>query len=1257
MTWTKRLLAALLLLALIATACSGGDDDDASDESSDESDATDEGDATDEDATDEGSGDLSGDDEAAVQAAEDWIAETIDLPDDMRSSLSVTGVEQSGGVAHVSFDQVFEDHRVVGANLIVHVLADGTVQGASNQLTEAHAPDSMEMTVDEATAIDNAEKAVEGEIASREAEVVWIQNGMDLVAAWRVQIHTSDPVADWVITLDAASGAVIEAVQEEGGRTTVAEGLIARIEASETRTNAKMAAQRGADSCELPDGPSACIFLVDPIYASGDGNIDANGANEFLTGVELEGLQDDADGYLIGEFADVGPEYNGERNLVQEDDATWGAGRGQAGFEAQNVYYWIDYGQRIVQRLGFDDVLNRSFPVTALDPDTLDNAFYSPAEERIFMGAGTTGGGINEGEDASGVLHEYGHALLDAVNNDLLGGGDVGAYHEGFGDIFAYLTTLEYRNGDAECFFIWTDQQCLRRMDTDKVYPDDAVQEVHTDGEIYTGAIYDVLSTLLDAEGVSIDDCAGSDVCNEVRDRVLTTVLASNYYLTPDMTLPDIANSYLLANEAQYADADRDLIEAAFGEHGLVGGSGVVVDPGGNTSGSTAAAAIEVAISHTYRGDLSVLLGVADSAGNDLCEPEVLFTPDDTDAEDNLTGFIDVSESDCAQFLPPSPDQLWYLFVEDTLAEDEGEIVGFTVFADGVPYPASGLPLPIADADPTGTFAVVDGSTGGGTNPVGGGGLGTADGSAPYITTAITHTYQGDLSIRAGVADAEDNIVCSVQVLDTVPDDSTSGTLSGDIDMADCAAFYPPTPEQRWFLLVADNAEIDEGTVDQFTLTGPDGTVFDFLDVPVNIPDADLDGVALLLDGSTGSQGVAGGGGQGSDLPLPAASVAITHTYAGDLLVTGGVVDADGRVVCEVTLHTPDSTDSSQDLVGDSSLSDCAAYYPPSLDQQWFLYVVDTLEVDEGTIDGFSLTGPDGIVYTSPESGVPIPDADPDGVLLILDGDEATAGVSVPTASVVISHPYVGDLEAYVGVVDQATGEILCEAQIASPDIENNGVDLLVDIELPDCAAFYPPGPNQQWYVSAFDHFGADIGTIDAFVLQGPDGAVYVHPEVPVTIPDEDVEGGVGLFFDGSQAPVVISNTGTGVMGGGGTSGEPVVSLDIAHTYIGDLDVFVGVYDPENDEVLCEAQLAAADASFDGDNLVGDFAIPECTAYFPPSPTQPWYLLAVDGAELDEGTINVFQVAGADGSVYISPEAGTLIPDADLDGVAIFIDG
>ncbi len=1256
MSSIKRLLAVLLMLALVGAACSGGDDDDdASDSSSDESDSSDDTSDEGNEDEDDGSGDLSGDDEAAVQAAQDWIAETIDLPDDMRSSLSVAGVERSGGVAHVSFDQVFEDHRVIGANLIVHVLDDGTIQGASNQLTEAHAPDSMEMSIDEATAIDNAEKAVEGEISSSEAEAVWIQNGMDLVAAWRVQIHTSDPVADWIITLDAESGAVIDAVQEEGGRTTVAEGLVSRIEASATRAAAKLAAQRG-DSCELPDAPSACIFLVDPIYASGDGNIDANDANDFLTGVELEGLDDGGDGYLIGEFANVGPDYNAERNLVQEDDSTWGAGRGQPGFEAQNVYYWIDYGQRTVQRLGFDDVLNRSFPVTAIDPQTLDNAFYSPAEQRIYMGAGTTGGGINEGEDASGVLHEYGHALLDAVNDNLLGGGDTGAYHEGFGDIFAYLTTLEYRNGDAECFFIWTDQQCLRRMDTDKVYPDDAVQEVHTDGEIYTGAIYDILSVLLDAEGVDIEDCAGSDVCNEVRDRVLTTVLASNYYILPDYTLPDIASSYLLANEAQYADADRELIEGAFADHGLTGGSGVVVDPGGNTTGSTAVAAIDLAITHTYRGDLSVLLGVADAEGNDLCEPEVLFTPDDSDAEDNLTGFLDISESPCAEFLPPSPDQLWYLFVEDTLAEDEGEIVGFTVFADGVPYPASGLPLPIADADPTGTFAVVDGSTGGGANPVAGGGLGTADGSAPYITTAITHTYQGDLSIRAGVADADDNIVCSVQVLDTVPGDSTSGTLSGDIDMADCAQFYPPSPEQRWFLLVADNAEIDEGTVDQFTLTGPDGTVFDFLDVPVVIPDADVDGVALLLDGSTGSQGVAGGGGQGSDLPLPAASVAITHTYAGDLLVTGGVIDADGRVVCEVTLHSPDSTDSSQDLVGDSSLSDCAQYYPPTLEQQWFLFVADTLEIDEGTVDGFSLTGPDGIVYSSPESGVAIPDADPTGVLLILDGDEATAGVSVPTVSVVISHPYVGDLEAYVGVVDQASGEILCETQIAEPDIDNNGVDLLLDIELPDCAGFYPPSPNQQWYVSAFDHFGADIGTIDAFVLQGPDGAVYSHPDVPVEIPDEDIENGVGLFFDGSQAPVVISNTGSGVMGGG-TSGEPIVSLDIAHTYVGDLDVFVGVYDPAADEVVCEVQLAAADSSFDGDNLVGDFAIPECTAFFPPSPTQPWFVLAVDGAELDEGTINLFQVTGADGSIYVSSESGTVIPDADLDGAAIFIEG
>ncbi len=390
-------------------------------------------------------------------------------------------------------------------------------------------------------------------------------------------------------------------------------------------STAAPAVQRTDDRCELTETPSACVFVISPFFAAEGDEVDASDANQYLVPMPLLGLDPDADGYLVGEYVDVGPEVNDPRTLSRETDGRFGAGRGDRGFEAQSAYVWIDYAQREVQRLGFSDLRADPTPVIALDQTNLDGAYYSPVERAIYMGGGVSGGGISESEDADGLLHEYGHVLLDDVQPGLLGG-DTGAYHEAFGTIFAYLVSLEYRLGDAECVFHWADQGCTQRMDVERVYPDDLVQQVHQDGLIYSSAIFDIFVALLTEEDIDVDDCPGSDVCNDVRDRLLTTVLASNYYIVAGMSLPDIADAFLLANDAQFDGAGADVMSSVFAEHGLDGGTGAILVPGAETSPDSSSATIEVAIDHTFRGDLFVEVGVRDGAGEPLCDPVIVHS-------------------------------------------------------------------------------------------------------------------------------------------------------------------------------------------------------------------------------------------------------------------------------------------------------------------------------------------------------------------------------------------------------------------------------------------------------------------------------------------------------------------------------------------------------------------------------------------------------------------------------------------------------
>ena len=192
--------------------------------------------------------------------------------------------------------------------------------------------------------------------------------------------------------------------------------------------------QSDGDACDPGPAPSACLFIPDPIYANGGQAPDVAQANATLEGRPLENLTDES-GELVGDYVDTVSQNTGEYPV--ETDGTWAAGRARPGLEHAMAYYWIDAGHAELDRLGFGDVWGRPIPVEAVDAATVDNAFWDG--EAVHLGVGSDG--INEGEDASGIVHEYGHAVLGEMAPVLWNSAEGGAYHEGFGDLFAYFVT------------------------------------------------------------------------------------------------------------------------------------------------------------------------------------------------------------------------------------------------------------------------------------------------------------------------------------------------------------------------------------------------------------------------------------------------------------------------------------------------------------------------------------------------------------------------------------------------------------------------------------------------------------------------------------------------------------------------------------------------------------------------------------------------------------------------------------------------
>ena len=215
-------------------------------------------------------GDLSAEDQEIVDAAQAWIDDEADLEDEQRDSLAFTDLATGPAVSNVTFAQVIDDHPVMDAELVVHVLEDGSVQGATNTLTDAE-PTDVDDPIDQEEAEENAGKATDGtpdEVGP--SELTWVLLGDDLTLAWAVNVTATDPDGSYVVEVDAESGDVIDVTGAMADRAVTslhAPWSARRVAAEIFPASARL--QEDADACDPGPAPSACVFLPDPIYANG----------------------------------------------------------------------------------------------------------------------------------------------------------------------------------------------------------------------------------------------------------------------------------------------------------------------------------------------------------------------------------------------------------------------------------------------------------------------------------------------------------------------------------------------------------------------------------------------------------------------------------------------------------------------------------------------------------------------------------------------------------------------------------------------------------------------------------------------------------------------------------------------------------------------------------------------------------------------------------------------------------------------------
>jgi hypothetical protein len=258
---------------------------------------------------------------------------------------------------------------------------------------------------------------------------------------------------------------------------------------------------------------SAWVFNTNPVATSGENTLrDLKDADQAVLDAELVEVtltHLDGSGFLRGEYAYV---VSATGDPAFETDGTYHYTRHDDRFEQVMAYYWITQSQLYLRSLGFDGVtfaeVNADQQRVRINQLGYDNSFATthPRDEMRFGK-----GGVDDAEDGDVVLHELGHQIHFSQSETFFSSAEAGAISEGFGDYWAFTVAkaIAGPQWDEACIAKWDATSydsnpangiCLRRIDSNLVYPDDLVGQVHADGRIWSRALYDLHNAIGQAD-------------------------------------------------------------------------------------------------------------------------------------------------------------------------------------------------------------------------------------------------------------------------------------------------------------------------------------------------------------------------------------------------------------------------------------------------------------------------------------------------------------------------------------------------------------------------------------------------------------------------------------------------------------------------------------------------------------------------------------------------------------------------------------
>lgn len=358
-----------------------------------------------------------------------------------------------------------------------------------------------------------------------------VPGGLEYRLVWEVRSKTQAPIGHWVSHVDAYTGELVNVYNEvrfvDG--TLYATHDDRTVNGSFATSAVPLAYVTGSSGTTVTTG-------TDGTFSSADSSFTTALRGEYVTVRNEAG----AEGSLS---------FTGGTGTWTENEATL-AEIGSYVF----LHHVRDWGLRFAP-----EVPQVTEPLRSnVNLNSTCNAYWDGDVNFYEAGDGCN----NTGRIADVNYHEWGHGFhyysLEAGDFD-------GSISEGIGDVTSMLQTMDPEIAP----YFGTNGWAIRELETDYVYPDDITNQVHQDGLIYGGAMYDLLLALSETYGES-------PTAKGTAWAVTSQLFADGIKAGP--TIPESYDEIVVADDdnGDLSDGTPHLCEIidAFGRHGLGPGGG-----------------------------------------------------------------------------------------------------------------------------------------------------------------------------------------------------------------------------------------------------------------------------------------------------------------------------------------------------------------------------------------------------------------------------------------------------------------------------------------------------------------------------------------------------------------------------------------------------------------------------------------------------------------------------------------------------------